>query len=227
MKTTVRVALGLAVIAAAVMSVIVLQQMASTDPRTQPDVGGVLGASVAASTDAAIASSGTTPLDPPVAPEELPGECSAHSTIVERIPTSIEINADMSSAVIRATVDAIGRAQWNTPDGRAPDLDGLSAFQVMRLVRVVPVATLSGQATTSTFWIPGGTIGCQQFSATGFELERGAEYLFFLAANDPKSGLTGTLQVREAWPVVEGSVRSPSEGELSVDDVADRLANSS
>jgi hypothetical protein len=166
-------------------------------------------------------------LDPVIAPEELPGECLTHTTIVDRIATTVETNAALSSAVIQATVNEIGAAQWNTPDGRAPELQGINSFQVMRLVSVVPTATLSGQADTTLYWVPGGTIGCHTFAATGFELESGAEYLFFLAGNDPKSGQKGTLQVREAWPVVAGSVRSPSEGELSIEAVTDRLGAAS
>jgi hypothetical protein len=144
--------------------------------------------------------------------------------IIDRIPTPIETTAAMASAVVQGRVEAVGKSQWNTVGGKLPEGEHITGLDVMRLISVRVDNVLRGEPTTTTFWISGGTIGCHTFSVTGHELEAGKEYVFFLAYFDPTSGIKGTMRVRQAWPVTDGKVTTPTDGDLSTTVLADRIA---
>ena len=166
-------------------------------------------------------------LDPSTPPAELLGDCDPHYGIIDRMPMTVEETAARSTSVVRGTVEAIGKAHWNTPDGKAPDPKLASGLDVMRLIRVTEITSLAGAApSTIVAWVPGGTIGCIAFTIPDYDIHVGQDYVFFLAANDPNPGLTGTPYASEAWPVVNGTVETPTEGKMTVASVASLLATS-
>lgn len=186
-----------------------------------PAVG--TGISVPAAPPASTAVSAAIPLDPAVPPQEPAGECTMNTGIIDRIPTPIETTAAMSSAVVQGRVEAIGKSQWNTVGGKLPEGEHITGLDVLRLISVRVDDVLRGEPTTTTYWISGGTIGCHTYSVTGHELEEGQEYVFFLAHFDPSSGIKGTLRVRQAWPVADGKVMTPTDGDLPTRELIDRI----
>lgn len=165
-------------------------------------------------------------LDPGTPPEELPGGCDPHYGVVSWFfPLSVEAAAARSQAVVRATVDAAGTGQWNTPGGKAPDPRLASGLDVMHLVRLTEVTPVSGTTpSTLVVWVPGGTIGCVTFTIPDWDLRVGQEYLVFLASSEPAFGSKGTLRASEAWPIVDGLVQTPAEGRMSVANITAALA---
>lgn len=140
---------------------------------------------------------------------------------------SVQQWASASTAVVSGTVEEIGDAQWNTPDGKAPVNQPAAYWDVMRLIRLAPVDTLKGQLSSTTAWVPGGTIGCLTFVVEGYDVEVGQEYLFFMRDIDPDTGLQGTSRARLIWPIREdGTVSTPIDGRLSVVEIAERIAGS-
>lgn len=166
------------------------------------------------------------PLDPVTPPVEADGECAYWHATIDRVPMTMEQLAGASSAVVRAVVEDIGGAQWNTSDRNPPRDMEPAWWHVMRLVRLKPIEALIGEPGTTTVWVPGGTIGCLTFVVQGFEIDVGREYLFFLFDKEPSSAIEGTLQARQYWPIEGDAVSSPLEGKLPFEVVEERLAGS-
>jgi len=156
------------------------------------------------------------PLDPSSPPEELVGPCLSHSTVFDRAITTVEQDASASTAVVVGTVVGIGRAQWNTADGLAPERPSIEPSRVLRLLRVEVETIVKGTApTVATTWIPGGVIGCHRFEMGGYPpVEVGSRYVFFINASAPRTKLEGVLGVWQMWSVVGDRVNTAFEGRL-------------
>jgi hypothetical protein len=140
---------------------------------------------------------------------------------------SVEQWAAGSSAVVLGTVGDIGDAQWNTKDGMPPTQVPPAYSDVMRLIRIDQMETLKGQLTSSTAWIPGGTIGCLTFVVDEYTPVIGSKYVFFMRDLDPLTGLKGTSRVRLMWPVNDdGTVATQIDGSLSLDEFRALVAGS-
>lgn len=167
-------------------------------------------------------------LDPATPPEEpSPDECAIWYGTTDRIALSVEHWALASTAVVRATVEDIGDTQWNTPNGKAPAERQAEASDFMRLIKLAPADIMKGQLTSTVARIPGGTIGCLTFILDEYDVKVGQEYLVFMRELDPATGLRGTLNARLMWPVeADGTVTTPVEGTLTVDEIGERIAGS-
>lgn len=167
-----------------------------------------------------------TPLDPATPPESpSPDDCAIWQGTTDRLALSLEQWAAASTSVVRATVADIGDAQWNTIDGRAPAGRQPQPADFMRLIKLAPAETMKGELSSTIAWIPGGTIGCLTFNIDEYSVEIGQEYLFFMRDLDPATGLQGTIRARLLWPIeADGRVTTPSDGKLSVAEIAARVA---
>jgi hypothetical protein len=220
MRARANLPVGLLLLSTLVIAVVASQRLGSSASASNgdaPSLPTTTAVQSRASSPSTLSSRGETQLDPSTAPAELPGDCDPHYGTLDRIQLPVQARAAASHSVVRGTVDAIGQAQWNTPGTKPPDAKLANSLDVMRLFRVTGATTLAGEAISAdVFWVPGGTIGCVTFTIGGYDMEVGEEYLFFLAANDAKSGPAGTLEANEIWPVVDGVVTTPTEGKMTV-----------
>lgn len=168
---------------------------------------------------------GSFALDPALPPEEpSPDECAIWYGTTERMALPVEQWASSSTSVVRATVADVGDTQWNTPDGNAPAGRQAESSDFMRLIKLAPTDTLKGQLSSTTAWIPGGTIGCLTFIVDEYDVKIGQEYLFFMQDLDPATGLKGALRARLMLPIQpDGTVATPAEGKLSIVDIGKRI----
>jgi len=212
---------------ALVVAVVVVASLIA-DRRPAPSATVPAGAGDSSGVPAATASSvpsvaALVPLDPASSPEEPTGPCLSHTTVYDRLRTTIEQEANMSSAVLVGTVSAIGKAQWNTEDGRMPSSEQLEPSQVMRLVRVGVEIVVTGTATgIITVQIPGGLIGCHGFYVGLFaEPKVGSRYLMFLGNVDAGS-TEGVVGAREVWAIEGDMVSTAFDGFLPLATVIER-----
>lgn len=167
------------------------------------------------------------PLDPASPPDELAGPCSSVVRIAYRAATTIEQDAARSSAVVIGTVTGVGKAQWNTPGGRAPNGPNVGPSLVMRLLRVDVETVVRGSTTTViTVWIPGGVIGCHGFYNYGFgDPQVGSRYVFFLDGKMPRTTLEGVVGAWQMWSVEGDRVVTSFEGRVPLATLIERAAN--
>ncbi len=164
-----------------------------------------------------------------VTPQPLPGNCLNYASVTDGAAPTIDLITKVSSAAIVGTVTGVGGAQWNTADGLPPTArEELDAYHVMRLVNIDVSRTLRGAAMASlTVWVPGGAIGCSRFDSGEFPqtISPGDAFVFFLRAESPRTGATGVLRTGEMWPVAtDGTVVTPVDGKLSLDQIASKIA---
>lgn len=189
------------------------------------DVMGAQGAS--SETPASLTVLPEVALDPAVPPEELPGPCQSHVTVVDRVGLPLESEVGLFDTILIGRVRGVGAAQWNTSTGAAPRLGNAEPSDVMRLVRI-HWTSLFGQELPSvtTAWVPGGTIGCHKFVYGDIPelIPNGDEFAFFITSRRPSSGAPDVPSVGEMWRVVSGSVMSPSDEPIEVPTFLERVA---
>jgi hypothetical protein len=161
-----------------------------------------------------------TPLDPAIAPSDLPGPCQTVVTMDDRALTTIEQDAANSTAVVIGTVTGVGKAQWNTALGDRPNGNSTGPSQVFRLVRVDVETVVKGSVPTIlTLWIPGGEIGCHGFWGGIRGIGRpdvGSRYAFFLGngASRTRRALPGVVPAWQIWPIHGDRVTTEVEGSV-------------
>lgn len=158
-------------------------------------------------------------LDPGVAPADLPKEaCGRYTTTTDRVPPNLAALATNSAALVEGTIVDVGKAQWNTPDGRPPVRPDIEASRVIRLVRLSVKSTLSGSLASAVIAVPGGTVGCGTFETDVIpgDLAPGFEGLFFVGHDTPRTGMKETLVASEIWPVVDGRITMPGGDQLTI-----------
>ena len=224
-----------AVIAAAVLGGVALGgRLASTGPATS-DPGAArtnapaIGPSFAASPQDRPSSESVAlvPLDPAQSPREIPPPCLIHATMTDRLMTTPAQDATSSLTVLVGRVSGVGAAQWNTSDGQPPGEVDQDAGSVLRLVRIDVESTIRGVAVPAviTVWIPGGTIGCQQYLIGGFrsDLAVGDRYVVFLRSGLPRTGLTGVFQAWQLWSISGDSVATEFTPNVRLQELLDQL----
>ena len=184
-----------------------------------PTVGGVVPTSPAPPASPVPTASDLVPLDPMTPPEELAGPCLNHTTVFDRAVTTVEQDAAKSSTIVIGTITGIGKAQWNTADGRPPGLSGIEASRVFRLLRVdVETVVLGKASAVETFWIPGGMIGCHYFTTGDFAAAQvGRRYVFFLDGSPPRKSIAGAIAAWQTWSIEGLSVATSFEGDLPLE----------
>jgi hypothetical protein len=166
------------------------------------------------------------PLDPPTPPEQVPGECIARDLVFDRFEIPPELLASSSETVVIGTVEAVGKAQWNTPDGEAPSRKEAAADKVFRLIRVHWTQEFGSALPNPTVvWIQGGEIGCDRLTHGDYpqDLAVGAEYAFFLRDVPPASGMPDVLSVIQMWPIVGGTVTTLFGKTMTAEELAQRI----
>ncbi len=132
-------------------------------------------------------------------------------------------------AVVIGTVTGVGKAQWNTPGGRAPNGPNVGPSLVMRLLRVdVETVVMGSTPTVITVWIQGGVIGCRGFYVGGFgDPQVGSRYVLFLDGSAPRTKLAGVVGAWQMWSV-EGDrvVTNSFEGRVPLVTFIERAASS-
>lgn len=159
------------------------------------------------------------PLAPDVPAEPPSGKCLAHDFVVDGVPPTVEAVTRIASSVIVGTVTGVGPGQWNTPDGDLPTAeDDITPLNVMRFLRIEVQQQVMGEQGAEkvrTVWVNGGTIGCHQFSYSGYPnaIEAGQRYVLFLGFATPKTGQVEVQQVYEMWSIDENDdVSTPEDG---------------
>jgi hypothetical protein len=171
---------------------------------------------------------GLPPLDPARPPEEPSGPCINQVTVFDRMRTTIEQDASRSIAVVIGTITGVGKAQWNTPDGRPRGGSDLVASRVLRLLRV-DVETVAKGSTPKviTVWIPGGLIGCHGFFIGDFGDPRvGSRYVFFLGGSAPSARLDGVTGAWQMWFVEDDLVQTSFDGRVPLATLITRVSSS-
>lgn len=212
------VVLALAVAVVTLASLIAGGRITPPTPRP-PAAAGSSSAPPLFTPSPALTQAALVPLDPTSPPQQLTGPCANYSTIVDRLITTIEQDARASSAVVVGTVVGIGKAQWNTPDGRPPQRPDVDASRVLRLLRIEVETVVKGTApAVATIWIPGGMIGCDRFHMGGFPsvVDVGSRYVFFLSDIAPRLKLEGSMGVRKMWSVEGDLVATDVEGRVTL-----------
>ena len=160
------------------------------------------------------------PLDPASPPEDVPGSCQTVVVMEDRALTTIEQDAENSTAVVIGTVTGIGEAQWNTPLGDRPTGTSIGPSQVFRLIRVDVRTVVKGSVpTVLTLWIPGGQIGCHGFwggiRGSG-RPDVGSRYALFLgnAASRTRRALPGIVPAWQIWSIEGDIVTTTFEGRV-------------
>lgn len=204
---------------------------ASDEPRLSLPIAapGSVATPTLAPTASTTSSGGLLALEPAVS-QAPPPDCDGRLEILDRAVPDTSWIAGWSSASVLATITEVGPAQWNTANGGPPTGGEISPLlDVMRLVRLTVEDPLTGEPTPDSLvaWLPGGTIGCASFSVLGgwpLELNVGERFVFFLQDDVNPASELGVPYVFSMWPVNhDGIVDTPSEGQLSIVEVADRL----
>lgn len=167
------------------------------------------------------------PDEPATAPDE---ECLSHIAIVDGLPMTVERSASISSTVVVGTVTEVGPARWRT-EGEKPVTEDheLTPDNVMRLVRISVEEQLAGATADEliVIWIPGGTIGCHNFSRSGIPstIKPGDRFALFLdTTRPPLPSIVDVAQVVEMWPVEGDQVATAADGKLPISEVSARAA---
>lgn len=207
------------VVALAVLSPIFAGRDGPPPTASGSAVGGVAPTSPAPPSSPIPTESSLVPLDPLTAPEELPGPCLNHTTVFDQARTTIEQDAARSSVIVIGTVTDIGKAQWNTTDGRAPQDPDIEASRVLRLLRLNVEDVVKGTApSVVTLWVPGGQIGCHGFTMGGFaDAQVGRRYVFFLNETPPRKAISGASAAWQTWSIAGGTVVTSFDGNLPLD----------
>lgn len=197
--------------------------------RPQPETAGSgLPVSPSATSAAAIpaatagASSRTSSdLAPATPPEELPGPCLNHDTMVDRVSPTIETVGRASSTVVLGKVVEVGPGQWNTPTGAAPEEDDWDALHVMRLVRFEVETSVKGDAPADLVaWVQGGTIGCHVFRNEEMPaaIAVGQRFALFATVQSPSANVAiPALRANQLWRVdAKNEVMTPVQGAVPV-----------
>ena len=166
------------------------------------------------------------PLDPARPVETLRPPCYSHYAIVDRMVTTPAQDAAGSTSVVIARATAVGAAQWNAPDGRPRDQWAVGPFDVMRLVRLEVETTIHGavQPEVITVWVPGGTIGCDEFRLSGIpDLAPGGRYVVFLNATATRTAQAGVVGAWQLWSISGDSVGTPQVGPVPLDELITQI----
>ena len=173
---------------------------------------------------------GAAPVDVPAAGASLvgvgqlatSGDCVSHVDMYDRIIPTIANEARLATAVVVGTVASISEPRWNTGDGARPAAEEITGRSVYRIaVLNLSAVAKGGTATSIAVRMPGGRVGCEQFSPDGIPLDvragdRLALFVQALPARDMKGVALPTAVA--AWPVTEASaVITPADGEVAVD----------
>lgn len=216
------------VTALAVLSPWPTGRLGPTPTGSGPAVGGVA-SSPSPPPSSAPPTESEVPLDPRTPPEELAGPCLNHITVFDRMTTTVEQDAAISSSVVIGTITGIGKAQWNTTDGAPPsERHDIEPSRVMRLLRVKVETVVKGAApAVATLSIPGGTIGCHRFDMGGFaEAQIGGRYVFFLNGATPRHAIEGAISAWQTWSIEGNRVATSFEGSLPIDMFIKRASGS-
>jgi hypothetical protein len=167
------------------------------------------------------------PLDPAKPPREIPPPCLVHGTTTDRLVTTPAQDATSSLTVLVGRVNGVGSAQWNTTDSQPPGQIDQDAGSVLRLVRIAVESTIRGVPVPAviTVWIPGGTIGCQQYLIGGFgsDIAVGDRYVVFLRSGLPRTGLSGVFQAWQLWSISGDFVATEFTPNLRLEELLDQL----
>ncbi len=160
-------------------------------------------------------------------------DCLNQIVTSERVPSTISNVASFSSTIVLGTFLGYGDARWNTRDGNPPvvsDPHKLPEILIYSPVKIAVDSSLRGDAAaTATARVLGGQVGCnaQRWQAAP-ALAVGTKYVFFVqpSRDSEVSGITDPW-VAWAWPTnADGSVQTPLEGDVTLDDLAKAIADS-
>jgi hypothetical protein len=143
---------------------------------------------------------------------------------------TIESLSRDASVIALGTFEGYGPATWNTPGGQRPSKADVES-KPARLVRPMTLAVsadLRGVSMGHVAIQRGGSIGCDSVEYSG-DTDRlvGQRYVYFLVpALDSERAQTDQLLLLAAWPVgSDDSVRTPHDGDLSIDALRAALAS--
>lgn len=131
----------------------------------------------------------------------------------------------MSETVIVGRVEAVGSAQWNTPDGEPPARADAEPDKVFRLIRVAWTRGFGVAVPNPTVaWIKGGQIGCSILTHGDYSDDPvGHEYVFFLRSSTPAGGVPDVPAVLHMWPILDGQVTTLVGTTIPVEELARRI----
>jgi hypothetical protein len=165
---------------------------------------------------------------PPTSSPNTGSKCLQVSTAVNAGPETLNQLAMFASDVVVGTFDGLGEAQWNTADGQPPASDSELSVLVFRPIKITPTTALRGSmSSVASARIEGGDIGCNyQHFDNELDLKPGGTYTFFLVPEwDAKHARSTDPWVLWAWPTsADGTVTSPTEGDISTSDLSKTLA---
>ena len=173
------------------------------------------------------------PLAPAVPAEPPNSECHTVLSIIDRaMPMYMADRFHIADRAVLATVVEVGPAQWDTPDGKAPEeWREAGPTDVLRLVRFAADQVWMGDADgLFVASIQGGDIGCWTFKPDPDEVPEvavGKQFALFLLGSPKPAGLEQAHKVLTILPVDEkGRIVTPEEGHLTPAEMAKRARTS-
>jgi len=156
--------------------------------------------------------------------QTLDAECKdpiVHLSTFDRASERVANLGRWSTNVVDGVILAIGKAEWNTPDGLPPE-QGLATFVVRHATVRVRDATKSKATGDVDVLLPGGTIGCDTYRlASVANIKVGYRVVLFLQAT-ASTDSTESIIAGDAWLVrSDGTVTTPEDGDLSVQELID------
>jgi hypothetical protein len=169
------------------------------------------------------ASSSVSASTPTTAPIMSPPEgCLRAVTDREVFSWSTASTAAASSVVVVADVTTVGRGRWSTADGQRP---AVSSHRAPAAVITTPLAVqvVSSHKGTSAgsvdVILPGGSSGCDTYQVTDLPFNPApGRYAIFLVPTAGQSATGANLTVLAMWPVSNGVVKTPADGEVPLGD---------
>lgn len=145
---------------------------------------------------------------------------------------SIDDTAYYAQSVFVGRVTAIHEARWSTEDGQSPrdePFAGAPAFIYTPLTIEVelPIREANAGDVVETRvgggTVGNGTVGCTHFLLSGVPTDFAIDQRFAIFLIDPEL-VPETYRLVGIWPAVNNLVMTPMDGELTVEELTERVA---